>query len=133
LKIFGVLAAGTLISACTGEEGVYRQEIANDFAALATPGIVAEIIADNCSGIQERTGVMMMNPSEVGQKLGRKYASRDIRATLDAAESGGQLEANVTAYLNARGVPENDGPSLCAYGRSVAGQSSGVGAFLVAG
>lgn len=132
MKRFGVVILAGLAAACT-QNGVYREEIERDFLALATPNVVAEVVAENCAGIEPRLGAVMMGPSEVGVALRRKYTQADIDATLDERPLGELIGDSVDTYLAARGVPPGDGRRLCDYGRSVMGSDDAVGALLLAG
>ncbi len=119
-----------LIAGCAEQEGTYRQEIADEFLARVVPFALAETIADNCEGVQPRLGVLMMAPDEVGIELSRRYPRRDLRATIDVVNTSEAFRTYIDEYLSARGVDPKSGPALCAYGRSVAGQEAGIGAFL---
>lgn len=119
-----------LIAGCAAREGTYRQEIADAFLARAAPFVLAETIADNCEGVQPRLGALMMAPNDVVIALSKRYSQADLRATVDVANTNVVFTAYVDDYLSARGVDPQSGPALCAYGRSVAGQEAGVGAFL---
>lgn len=132
LKRFGVVVLAGLAAACT-QNGVYREEIERDFLALTTPNVVAEVIAENCAGIEPRLGAVMMGPSEVGVALRRRYAQADIDATLADRPLGDLVGQSVTTYLSARGVQQGDTRRLCDYGRSVLGSDDAVGSLLLAG
>ena len=132
MKRFGVVILAGLAAACT-QNGVYREEVERDFLTLTTPNVVAEVIAENCTGIEPRLGAVMMGPSEVGVALRRKYTQADIDATLDQRPLGELIGNSVDTYLAARGVPLGDGRRLCDYGRSVLGGDDAVGALLLAG
>lgn len=116
--------------ACEPATGVYRQAIADEFYAGVVPLAFAEALAKRCDGLDLRTGAVMMAPSDVWRGLTRRYARADVEATLARANQDAEVQAAIQAYAQEQGVDVNAGNTPCAYGRSVAGRDTGVGAFL---